>query len=162
MLTTEQDPGKIGKTLILSEQTPCKWKCIYNSTKRNSGLCSVDAALQRVGIQHIPDLNSPDAPAACTGVLDCTMDASSFRHSTFRAFLPPELTQRRKSHLKICPNTIVTRIEFTDGAGKLRASGVYFEGRTMKSARNRYYAKARREIILCAGALGSPQILMLR
>ncbi|KAI1795276.1 alcohol oxidase [Ganoderma leucocontextum] len=121
----------------------------------------VDVALQKLGIPHVPDFNSPDAPAACTGVLECTMDTKSFRHSTFRAFLPPELTQKRKAHLKIVPNTIATRIEFAGGDHNLCAIGVHFEGRTMRSAPDRYYARARREIVLCAGALGSPQILML-
>lgn len=123
---------------------------------------SVNVAIQKLGIPHVPDFNSPDSPAACTGVLECTMDTKSFRHSTFRAFLPPELTQKRKAQLKIVPNTVVTRIEFAGRDHNLRATGVHFEGRTMRSAPDRYYAKARREIILCAGALGSPQILMLR
>nr|VWO94946.1 Alcohol oxidase [Ganoderma boninense] len=121
----------------------------------------VDAALQKLGIPHVPDFNSPDAPAACTGVLECTMDTKNFRHSIFRAFLPPELTQKRKAQLKVVPNTIATRIEFAEGDHNLRAIGVHFEGRTMRSAPDRYYAKAGREIILCAGALGSPQVLML-
>nr|VWO96598.1 Alcohol oxidase [Ganoderma boninense] len=122
----------------------------------------VDAALQKLGIPHVSDFNSPDAPAACTGVLECTMDTKNFRHSTFRAFLPPELTQKRKAQLKIVPDTIATRIEFAGGGShNLRAIGVHFEGRTMRSAPDRYYAKAGREIILCAGALGSPQVLML-
>ena len=147
-----------------SGQMPCKHVCPSSDMNKADvhDVNSVDAALQKFGIQHVPDFNSPDAPAACTGVLECTMDTKSFRHSTFRAFLPPELTQKRKAQLKIVPTTIATRIEFAGGDHNLRAAGVHFEGRTMRSAPERYYAKARREIILCAGALGSPQILMLR
>ncbi|KAI1795254.1 alcohol oxidase [Ganoderma leucocontextum] len=118
-------------------------------------------ALRKAGINETPDLNSPSAPAACTGPTDHIVDKSADRDSTYRAFLSPQLTQQRKSHLKICTNALVTRIELMESGNDVRATGVFFEANDPRQAMDRYYAKARREVILCAGAFGSPQILML-
>ena len=121
-------------------------------------MLSVERALQKLGIEYVEDFNDPNAPAACTGVCDVIKDAHCYRHSTYRAFLPPALTHARKAHLKICTNTLVTGIELVREGARLRATGVQFESSRKRDARYRYVAKARREIILCAGALGSPQL----
>ena len=125
---------------------------------------SILHALRKAGINETPNLNSPYAPAACTGSTDHIVNKSADRDSTYRAFLSPKLTQQRKSHLKICTNTLATRIDFGDGTPNrgLRATGVFFEANHPRQAIHRYFARARREIILCAGAFASPQILMLR
>ena len=125
---------------------------------------SILRALRKAGINETPDLNSPYAPAACTGSTDHVVDKRADRDSTFRAFLSPKLTQQRKSHLKICTNALATRIDFEAGTSNRgpRATGVFFEANDPRQAIHRYFARARREIILCAGAFASPQILMLR
>ena len=119
-------------------------------------------ALNKAGIDQTADLNSPFAPAACTGSTDHIVDKCSDRDSTYRAFLSPKLTQQRKAHLKICTNTLVTQIALVEKGDVVRATGVHFEANDSRQAVHRYFAQARREIILCAGALASPQILMLR
>ncbi|KAI9065225.1 GMC oxidoreductase [Trametes sanguinea] len=118
-------------------------------------------ALERAGIHLTEDANSPHAPAANYALPDVAQDSQNYRHSTFRAFLPPELRYERRDRLKICTNTLVTRIEIVRESGRVRAKGVYFEATDYRRAGQRFYAKARREIVLCAGALGSPQILQL-
>ena len=89
-------------------------------------------------------------------------DSSSYRHSVDRAFLPSHLVQERKARLKICTNALVTWIEFEKSASEVRATGVHFESSDSEAGGQGYFAKATREVILCAGALVSPQILMLR
>ena len=103
-------------------------------------------------------------PAAGTGVFDVAEDGSYRRHSIDRAFLPASLLQERKARLKICTNTIVTRVHLTnDGdSDSVHAKGVHFEAMATRKAGQKYYAAARKEVILCAGALGSPHLLMLR
>ncbi|EJF60335.1 alcohol oxidase [Dichomitus squalens LYAD-421 SS1] len=118
-------------------------------------------ALQKAGIEQVPDLNAPDAPAACVGRTDHIVDNDHNRSSTNRAFLSPQLTQERKSRLKICTSTLVTRIELVGLGDELRAVGVHFEANDPRLARQQYFSRARREVVLCAGALASPQILML-
>lgn len=123
---------------------------------------SVDRAVQKLGIQHVPDINSPDIPAAHTASLDVIQDNRSHRNSAFLAFLPPKLSRERRSHLKICTNTTVCRIELVMDKDGVRATGVHIETTNSRKADFRYVAKARREVVLCAGAIGSPQVLMLR
>lgn len=65
-------------------------------------------------------------------------------------YLPPDV--RRRPNLRIMTHALVNRIVF-DGK---RASGVAFEQHGVPKV-----ARAAREVILCAGAYGSPQILML-
>ena len=101
-------------------------------------------------------------PAAGTGVMDVAEDTKYHRHSTDRAFLPTKLALERQARLKICTDTIVTRVELATESEEVRAIGVHFEATNSRKAWKRYFAKARREVVLCGGALGSPQILMLR
>jgi choline dehydrogenase len=72
-----------------------------------------------------------------------------FRHSAARAYLGPSW---RRPNLKVLTNTFVERIRFEGG----RAVGVEY-GRGGQRA----VAEAAREVILSAGALASPKILML-
>ena len=121
-----------------------------------------DQALRQAGIENIEDFNDPKAPAACTGTIDVIVDPSSRRQSTFWSFLPPELAQARRQRLKICTRAFVKRIHLDRSEGDVRATGVYFEAMDPKQAGQEFFAKARKEIVVCAGALVSPQILMLR
>ncbi|KAI8996268.1 alcohol oxidase [Trametes punicea] len=121
----------------------------------------INQALVRAGFHHVQDFNDPTAPAACTGLLDVVVDSSSYRHSTYRAFLPPELARERRSHLKVCTRAIVSRVQLDQSAGSVRATGVFFQSMDANYASQEYFARARKEVILCAGALVSPQILML-
>ena len=120
------------------------------------------SALRKAGIEHYKDLNSPDFPPVGTAPLDISQDSSFQRHSTYRAFLPATTAQERKARLKICTNTLVTKIQVVEAPGGLRATGVHFEAESTRKSGQKYYAAARKEVILCAGALGSPQMLMLR
>jgi choline dehydrogenase len=71
------------------------------------------------------------------------------RGSTWRVFLQPALS---RTNLTVASNTHTTRILFEDK----RAVGIeYLHGGERKTAR------AKREVILCAGSYGSPQLLML-
>ncbi|MDP9166723.1 MAG: GMC family oxidoreductase N-terminal domain-containing protein [Actinomycetota bacterium] len=71
------------------------------------------------------------------------------RWSTADAYLKPVL---RRPNLAVTTNAMVTRVVIEDG----RATGVEYrhDGRT-------HVARARREVVLCGGAINSPQLLML-
>ena len=71
--------------------------------------------------------------------------------------------EARRARLFIVPEALVTRVDISvSEAGVASASGVFFESTNPRKAWKRYYAKCRREVILCSGALSSPQLLMLR
>ncbi len=71
------------------------------------------------------------------------------RCSTAKAYLTPNLA---RANLKVMTNTVASRVLVENG----RAVGVeYWQGNERKQVR------ARREVLLAAGAFGSPQLLML-
>jgi choline dehydrogenase len=72
-----------------------------------------------------------------------------WRHNTARAYLGPA---RRRPNLKILTRAQATRVLFSGG----RAAGVEYR----RSGRDRK-ALAAKEVILAAGAIGSPHLLML-
>ncbi len=77
------------------------------------------------------------------------------RSSTYHAFLEGEA--ERRPNLELICGAQVTRVTLAGNPGALRATGVEYrtaEGKTV-------VAEAAKEVILSAGAIGSPQLLML-
>ncbi|ACC73972.1 choline dehydrogenase [Paraburkholderia phymatum] len=80
---------------------------------------------------------------------ECTI-YNGRRWSASRAFLSPDV--RRRSNLAIYTGALVERIVIENKV----AVGI-----ELSRAGTRTFAKARREVVLCAGAFGSPQLLQL-
>ena len=76
---------------------------------------------------------------------------NGFRHSSYQAFIAPVLKRR---NLKIFRKSQVAELCFAE-------DGRTTTGVILEQNGNRSFIKARREVILCAGAFGSPQILEL-
>jgi choline dehydrogenase len=102
------------------------------------------------------DYNGRDrgGPDGVVSLLQTTTRAGK-RSSTYHAFLEGEVEQR--PNLQVICGAQVTRMILEGGPGGLRATGV--EYRTGDGAT--VVAEAAKEVILSAGAVGSPQILML-
>ena len=98
------------------------------------------------GVPRIADCNGPQQDG---GVLIQTTTRRGRRWSAADAFLGPA---RKRSNLVITPSAQVRRILIEGG----RATGVEYEQGGIKQL-----ARAEREVILSAGAYGSPQLLML-
>lgn len=80
---------------------------------------------------------------------------SGWRWNTAKAFLRPTCMQRSNFELWVHCRATELLLE-TQADGRLRCTGVrVWDGRQMRTAR------ARREVILCAGAIGTPQLLQL-
>jgi choline dehydrogenase len=105
----------------------------------------IDTA-NRLGYPATDDFNvaKPDG----FSIPDCTIK-NGRRHSTVRAFLDPV---KNRPNLKVETDALVTRLLIEDG----RAVGVEF-----KRGGKVHQIRARREVIVSAGAINSPQILML-
>jgi choline dehydrogenase len=105
----------------------------------------IDTA-NRLGYPATDDFNvaQPDG----FSIPDCTIK-NGRRHSTVRAFLDPV---KNRPNLKVETDALVTRLLIEDG----RAIGVEF-----KRGGKVHQIRARREVIVSAGAINSPQILML-
>lgn len=105
----------------------------------------IDACAE-LGIPENPDFNSERQMGA--GIYQVTQK-NGMRWSTVNAYLDPA---RSRANLTVCTEAQAMRIEIEGG----RACGLtYKEGDELKTA------YARREVLLCAGAINSPQLLML-
>jgi len=91
--------------------------------------------------------------------LDATVDGNNHRSSTFQAFIPLQLAKDRKTNLHICTGALVRAIDVRDTAGGPKAVGVTVENET--GGKDQYHISASREVIVCAGAIGTPQLLLL-
>jgi choline dehydrogenase-like flavoprotein len=108
----------------------------------------IEGAAQ-MGIPSNPDYNSGDQ--AGTGYFQRTVH-KGYRYSAAKAFLRPA---RKRSNVDIRTNAQAAEILF-DGN---RASGIrYHQGKQSGATVD---VRARREVILCAGALNTPKLLQL-
>ncbi|KIO06770.1 GMC oxidoreductase [Pisolithus tinctorius Marx 270] len=128
----------------------------YSSFEHSARAC------EALGLSRIPDLNDPQNVPIGWATIPVTRDSNQHRHSTFWAFLPPALIHARRINLHVCPNTIVERLIIEKEQGHLAVRSVAL-GPTggQASSKATVHIRVRREVVVCAGALGSPQILML-
>ncbi|KAJ1035437.1 hypothetical protein NDA13_000850 [Ustilago tritici] len=114
--------------------------------------------LAALGIDHAESPYSGDNQGAF--IATSTINPKTWKRSFSRnAYIDPIVNKRK--NLVVLPNQTVTRIIWDtelNEDGKLRALGVEFAA---NSAASRVHVTARREVILSAGAIGSPQILQL-
>jgi choline dehydrogenase len=103
-------------------------------------------ACQQAGLPYNPDFNS-GSQAGC-GLYQITA-RNGRRSSATTAFLNPA---RKRPNLSIWTRTRVTRMLVEEG----RAVGVEYI-----AAGHKWITRANREVIVCAGAISSPKLLML-
>jgi len=114
-------------------------------------------ALSRLGVPEIEAFVDPNTPT-CFGMYQRrSINAAGRRCSTYHAFLPKSLVKRRKN-LTIVLGGHVQQILFSNSPDRLRATGLLIEGRDGRF----FTVRARLEIIICGGAIVSPQLLLLR
>jgi len=101
------------------------------------------AAARELGYDACPDFNVPQPEGF--GMPDCTIRQGR-RASTMRAFIDPVAG---RANLTLMPGSPVRRVVIEDG----EATGIELVSGTKLGCR--------REIVLCAGALNSPHLLML-
>jgi choline dehydrogenase len=103
------------------------------------------SAAERAGHPFTPDYNGERPEGVAYGQANLRR---GFRHSTARAYL----SSARRGSLDVVTGAVVRKVEF-EGT---RAVGVEYLHRG-----RHVVARANKEVILCAGALASPKILML-
>ncbi|KAJ7631313.1 GMC oxidoreductase [Mycena polygramma] len=107
-----------------------------------------------LGVPNIEQANNPASPVVSCTRLDATIDKSGHRSATSDAFLPKKLTQTRKN-LHICTETLVPALDIKNQ----KVIGVYLESDS--NSGKRYHVSVANEVVLCAGAIFTPQILLL-
>ncbi|KAK4500344.1 hypothetical protein PRZ48_008533 [Zasmidium cellare] len=113
-------------------------------------------ACQAVGIPKITDFNTEKGMIGASK-FQSFIDSKGQRSSTAVAYLTEDVA--RRPNLSISTGQTVTKIIFDTSSSEPRAVGV--EMASSKASPIRYVVKARREVILSAGAIASPQILKL-
>lgn len=119
----------------------------FNSTYRPLTE-SILSAWNETGFKNVPDLNI--AQSLGSGIMRATA-AGGERQSHSKAYLNPVL---HRKNLKIIKNTLVTKV-LIDPSSKT-AFGVEVERNSTK-----FTFHAKKEVILSAGAINSPQLLLL-
>ncbi|MGZ6644519.1 MAG: GMC family oxidoreductase [Solirubrobacteraceae bacterium] len=105
------------------------------------------AAAEAAGIPRIDDYNGPEQDGAAPVQVT---QRNGRRFSANDAYVRPA---RGRENLSVVTGATVSRLELDGG----RAVGVRFRDRL----RRERVVRAEREVILCGGAFGSPQLLML-
>lgn len=108
------------------------------------------------GIPKVRDINSNAGINGATR-LQTFIDSKGQRSSAAVAYLTKDVASR--SNLKIAVGQTVTRIIFNNDGPNPKAVGV--EMASSSGAPVKYIARAKREVLLCAGAVHTPQILKL-
>ena len=104
------------------------------------------AAGGKLGLQRVEDINGSELERI--GIATTTISGGR-RVSAATAFLNPVLHRR---NLRLATNTVVDRLRFERG----RAVGAM-----LRSGKSRFEVQARKEVIVCLGALESPKLLQL-
>ena len=125
-------------------------------------LFRVIAGSKNLGLPHIPDFNSPEIPPVGYGGLSYTIDQAGRRHCAYRAFLPADLARHRASNLHICTETIAEKLDLQSTSdGDCITSAV--RARSTRGGLSQVkIINVVKEVVLSAGAFGSPRLLMLR
>ncbi|EIN03501.1 GMC oxidoreductase [Punctularia strigosozonata HHB-11173 SS5] len=115
------------------------------------------------GVPVVADGNDPNGPVAWCSRLDSTIAKDGKRNMIQDAFLPQKLVSERKGRLTISVGALVHRVGFDKESDVIRATSVEFgDDATAKGEGTaKYSVVATREIILCAGAIITPQLLLL-
>ncbi|KAI5631119.1 GMC oxidoreductase domain-containing protein [Phthorimaea operculella] len=108
----------------------------------------VIAGASQIGVKSLPDFHGADQMGVSKA---CTTSKDGVRHSTARAFLAPF---KDRSNLHVLKNAHVTKLVFKDNTNEVTGVLVHKDGKE-------FAVSAKKEVILSAGAINSPQILML-
>ncbi|EST07818.1 Glucose-methanol-choline oxidoreductase, C-terminal [Kalmanozyma brasiliensis GHG001] len=131
------------------------WQTGHSSYKAEVTSKGFINACQEVGIPFNPDLNTHRGSEGCTQ-FTTFIDSKGQRSSAATAYLPLEVQKR--SNLTIGINVMVNRIIFDRTGSRPKAIAVEMQN---KKDGPKYYASANQRVVLCGGAINSPQTLML-
>ena len=131
---------------------------LHGIERLTGGISSVNQAAKNVGLPVGQDCNSPSASSMGLFNLDMAIHPNGQRASAYNTYLDKKLALNRRQRLTVCTGVVVSKLDVDEHAGLVR--GVHFQslGKDMGST---VYVRARREVIVCLGAICTPQILLL-
>lgn len=126
----------------------------YFNYVSNSSKAFIQSCIN-LGIPFTRDFNGPQGTLGVSRIMTY-VDQNYKRVSSETAYLTPDVLARK--NLKVITHAQATRVLFGDSNQTTRAVGVEF---AESSSSPRYIVRAKKEVVLCAGALHSPHLLML-
>ncbi|OTA84573.1 putative GMC oxidoreductase [Hypoxylon sp. CO27-5] len=117
----------------------------------------MEQATQKLGLRLERDINDPVAPAMGSFNMDTAIDSRGSRISALTAYLNKTVVSQRHNHLTVCTGAVASRLEADSQTGLV--TGVHV--RCSKGPPREFFVKVRREVIVCSGALCTPQLLLL-
>ncbi|KAI0268887.1 GMC oxidoreductase [Gloeopeniophorella convolvens] len=114
----------------------------------------IDACAE-LGVKPIGDFNSPQGNLGVSN-FTATVDGKGSRHSVAIAYLSPTVLQR--TNLTVAVHTTTEKILFEDSPEGPRAVGVQV---ATSASSQKYRVKAKREVIVCGGAVSTPHLLQV-
>ncbi|KAH8881058.1 alcohol oxidase [Thozetella sp. PMI_491] len=132
-------------------------KCIKRRQPADLGSMKyVEDVMERVGLGRQEGESIHATTSQGYGRIESTVDARGVRSSALTAWLDAGVVNERQRHLTVCTGAMATKLEF--GGGRTRVDGVWVRP---VSGGPEVLVRVHREIIICSGVLGSPQLLML-
>ncbi|KAL6874468.1 alcohol oxidase [Trichoderma longibrachiatum] len=117
----------------------------------------IETAVRKLGFPVYDDCNNPAADAQGYFSLDHTITASGLRISAHQAWLNKDVATARKAHLTVCTGVTGNKLDIDPLTRRVVGVRIHRNGKT---GNGDYHVRVRREVVLCAGALGTPPILM--
>lgn len=121
-------------------------------------ISSVERAAKKLGLPLDQDCNSPSAPSMGLFNLDMAIHPNGQRASAYNTYLNKKLALNRRKHLTVCTGVVVSKLDVDEHAGLVRGVHIQSLG---KDGEDTVYVQAKREVIICSGAICTPQILLL-
>lgn len=121
---------------------------------------NIEKASQALGLPIVDELNDPTAPATGFYRLDQAVNERSERATSYQSYLNKSIAYERRSHLTVCTGATALRLKMDKGVDSIRGVFVQPAKNGGKSTED-VYVEARREVIVCCGALKTAQLLML-
>ncbi|KAK4195866.1 putative GMC oxidoreductase [Triangularia verruculosa] len=117
----------------------------------------VDKTAEAIGLSVEEDLNSPRAKAQACFKMHQTVDEKGKKASQNRVWLDAKTVEERPN-LTIATGYAATRLEMSSAGA--RVDGVWARDAAGKHPGLKLL-KAKREVIVCSGVIGTPQLLMM-
>ncbi|KAH0497581.1 hypothetical protein TgHK011_004878 [Trichoderma gracile] len=117
----------------------------------------IEKAARKLGFPVYDDCNNPAAGAQGYFSLDHTINGNGRRFSAYQAWLNKDIATARKSHLTVCTGVTVSKLDIDPESRRVMGVRIHRKGKTGNAD---YLVRVRREVVLCAGALGTPPLLM--
>lgn len=135
----------------------------FKVQSRNLGTLYAPDHLRAAALSGYPEYNSPFDTSARRSMFEniLAVDSKGFRVDSCTAYLAPVLKGECRDNLQLIQGATVTRVLLRGRRQRFVATGVEYVRSSDKTLWNKTVIRAKNEVILSAGPIGSPKLLQL-